>query len=175
MPRQYTRLLLVDRFWALVDTSGDCWEWTASRMRSGYGRITVTTDRGKSQALAHRVAYELTHGPIPAGLVICHRCDNPACVRPDHLFADTQAVNMRDMTAKGRRARGERQGLRLHPECAARGERVASAKLTAEQVREIRRSYEAGELTQKQIGRKYGVSQSGISLLIRRLNWRHVE
>jgi hypothetical protein len=175
MPRQYTRKPLAERFWPLVDKSGECWEWTAARMKTGYGRLAVFTERGKTQGLAHRVAYELTYGPIPPGMVICHRCDNPACVRPDHLFADTQTANMRDMTAKGRRARGERQGLRLHPECAARGERVASAKLTAEQVREIRHRYAAGEVTQKQIARQYGVSQSGVSLLIRRVRWRHVE
>ncbi len=91
------------RFWSGVDKSGDCWTWSRSRSkeprgRSGYGYIGV----GGRLVLTHRFSWELHNGPIPAGMDICHRCDNPPCVRPDHLFVGTRADNMRDCRNKGR-------------------------------------------------------------------------
>lgn len=94
-----------DRFWAKVDKSGDCWVWTASvfRERLGYGKFQTGSNRGESRvAYAHRVSWELHFGPIPNGLFVCHHCDNPPCVRPDHLFLGTAADNVRDMDRKGR-------------------------------------------------------------------------
>jgi hypothetical protein len=84
------------RFWEHVEKLPDdgCWVWTGSRLQSGYG----TFDKGR----AHRFSYALANGPIPDGLHICHRCDNPPCVRPDHLFAGTRVDNMQDAIAKGR-------------------------------------------------------------------------
>lgn len=87
------------RFWEKVDPSGDCWVWTGRARNRGYGVVSVD-GRGR---LAHRVAWELERGPIPEGLNVLHRCDNPPCVRPDHLFLGTQADNMADMTEKKRR------------------------------------------------------------------------
>ena len=89
----------IQRFWSKVDKRGACWNWTASRMVSGYG---VLKFRGRTCG-AHRVAYELTHGPIPDGMVVMHSCDNPSCVNPAHLSLGTICDNMRDMYAKGRR------------------------------------------------------------------------
>lgn len=79
----------------------DCIEWTKSRRRGGYGQLTIA---GKKRT-AHRVAWELAHGPIPEGLFVCHSCDNPPCVNVEHLFLGTHTENMRDMAAKGRSSR----------------------------------------------------------------------
>lgn len=92
-----------ETFWSKVDTTGECWLWLAARIPPyGYGNFGGTQDGVRWVKLAHRHAYELAHGPIPEGMWVLHRCDNPPCVRPDHLFLGTHADNMRDMVAKGR-------------------------------------------------------------------------
>ena len=91
------------RFWDKVDKSSDCWEWLAGKVPSGYGAFLFN---GKLQG-AHRVSFQLTHGPIPEGdyygtAGVLHRCDNPSCVNPDHLFLGSPSDNMRDKVEKGR-------------------------------------------------------------------------
>lgn len=95
------------RFWSKVEVRGtaECWPWTAATDGHGYGAIAASGQRRTLQA--HRVAYALKNGPIPDGLKVLHRCDNPACCNPTHLWAGTQADNMRDMGAKGRRGRSK--------------------------------------------------------------------
>lgn len=88
----------LDRFMGKVDASGDCWVWTGSVAPNGYGRFFLD---GKV-VYAHRAAYELTHGTIPDGLYVCHHCDNPRCVQPDHLFLGTPSDNALDKVQKGR-------------------------------------------------------------------------
>jgi hypothetical protein len=97
--REATMRTLAERFWEKVDKSGDCWLWTASLSGNGYGHISVSL--GKFRA-AHRVAWEMENGPIPAGMYLCHRCDTPRCVRPSHMFVGTPSDNMKDCAAKGR-------------------------------------------------------------------------
>ena len=94
-----------DKLWERVrKCESGCWEWSGCK-RNGYGSLTY---EGKTW-VAHRLAYTLTYGPIPNRLLVCHKCDNPGCVRPEHLFLGTQLDNMTDMVAKGRHRSGKRK------------------------------------------------------------------
>ena len=93
---------LEDRFWSKVDKSGDCWIWTANRNAKGYGFFKI----GSVNSLAHRVSYDLCVGEIPDGMLCLHRCDNPPCVNPKHLWIGSNQQNMDDMKRKGRQAKG---------------------------------------------------------------------
>jgi len=172
MPAKYTPEKFKAMFWSKVDRSGDCWIWTAARTRHGYG--VVGSGRGKEVVYAHRLTYEWAYGPISDGMYICHRCDTPSCVNPDHLFAGTQTDNMRDAARKQRTASGERSGSKRHPQRLTRGEQHPSAKLTDELVRTIRRRYAEDGVSCIALGREYGVSHTVISDIVRRLAWRHV-
>lgn len=93
-----------DLFWSKVAINlTGCWEWQAGRTDSGYG-VFFTGNPGGKTVLAHRAAFMLAYGPITGGLFACHKCDNPRCVRPDHMFLGTQADNVRDCARKGRRS-----------------------------------------------------------------------
>lgn len=97
----------IQRFWQKVDRSSGCWEWKAS-FSGKYGQFGI----GRSAWYAHRVAWTIANGPIPDRRYICHSCDNPSCVRPEHLFIGTPTDNVRDCIAKGRDARGEKKAVR---------------------------------------------------------------
>lgn len=146
--------------WDRVDKRGpdECWPWMGKLNVWGYGYAQWN---GKCSN-ASRAAYESEHGPV-GPLVVCHRCDNPACCNPAHLFAATQAENLADCRAKGRQV--YRFGHDHHR---------ATAKLTPDLVREARRLYAEG-VNQTVIGRDMGVDSSVISRVVRRLTWRHVE
>lgn len=143
-------------FWAKVDKTpaSGCWHWTGAIHVNGYGQFNV----GQRMVGAHRVSYELHHGAL-GHLFCCHRCDNRICVNPDHLFSGTQGDNVRDAVSKGRQAQGEEAG---------------SAKLTAQQVREIRLRYANGGQSQMEIARRYGVCRESISLAVSGKTWRHL-
>lgn len=147
-----------DRFWSKVSIgSRGCWEWQACRAPTGYGKFGV----GSESLYAHRVSFAMTQGD-PGPLFVLHRCDNPACVRPSHLFAGTHAENMGDMLAKGR---GDDR----------RGERHPGHKLTADDVREIRSRYAAGGISQRRLGAEYGVGDRAVSYIVNRHTWSHLE
>lgn len=101
MARRYTRGTPEERFWSHVEKTDGCWHWLAYRDRRDYGRFMVAA--GKPM-LAHRFSYLLAYGELPDDLHVCHHCDTPSCVRPDHLFLGTDADNLRDMARKGRAA-----------------------------------------------------------------------
>lgn len=159
---------IANRFWSKVDKSGDCWLWTGHRLKNGYGQFSLTTTR---PVKAHRFAWELAHGPIPGGMMVCHHCDNPPCVRPDHLFLGTAKDNTQDAIRKGRMYAGT-PGPSRHRDRYLRGERNQNAKLTAEQVKEIRR--QRGAKTAKALAVEYGVSFALISHIQNGRVWRHV-
>lgn len=139
-----------------IDSETGCWNWTASKNNGGYGRIRF---RNKEK-LAHRASYEVHRGQIPEGLNVCHRCDNPACINPDHLFVGTQAENAADMVAKGRA-----------PIPNLRGSAHANAKLTEADIVAIRA---AKGVTLRELGEQYGVNGSTISWIRTGKGWAHV-
>lgn len=142
-----------------VDRRGpdDCWPWTKSTNDSGYGQIETCSPRRSFKA--HRVAYERANGPIPEGQCVLHECDNPSCCNPAHLFLGTQIENIQDMKNKGRQSRGEGRPL---------------AKLTEEQVAEIRREYIKGSRTHggSALGRKHGVHKVTIHHIVNGNSWK---
>lgn len=146
---------LKERFWAkvTVGTPGGCWLWNAQRL-FGYGRFKV---EGKMRC-AHHIAWMLTHGEIPHGMFLCHRCDNPGCVNPAHLFLGTHDDNMRDMVAKRRQARGDAHG---------------SAKISARDVRKIRALGMKGEVRRK-IAADFGIEHSTVGDILTGRSWAHV-
>lgn len=167
----------IDRFWSMVDRTGECWLWLRGTSKRGYGQFKL----GKKMARANRVSYLLATGELP-DLNICHTCDTPGCVRPAHLFPGTHQQNQADKVAKGRQARGDRHGARLHPETRprgeahgfhkhperiARGERNGNAILTNQQRGEIKTKYRAGNIRQVDLAMEYGVGQACISSVIR--------
>jgi hypothetical protein len=151
----------MERFWRRVDKSGDCWVWTGPTIRDGYGRLSVGLRPQRHHVLAHRLSWQLHFGPIPEGKLVLHRCDNPPCVRPDHLFLGTDLDNKRDCIQKGR-ARY------------AKGEANGRAKLTAEQVDVIRTAPRVRGW-QPQLARQFGVTRGLIGNVSRGLVWRAME
>jgi HNH endonuclease len=158
---------LAERFWAKVDKGphpGGCWVWTGARDASGYGSIGVAEPRGYRPLRAPRIAYLLTHGAVRDDLDMCHTCDNPLCVNPAHLWQGTRRENLADMDAKGRRR------TRWLPRP---GERNGMARLTAEQVREIRTRVARGE-KQNALAAEYGVPKQTINNVVLRHSWKHL-
>ena len=146
-----------ERFEAKFTKSDGCWEWEAGKFQGGYGSIKIA---GR-QHQAHRVAYQLYVGEIPEGMCVCHRCDNPSCVNPAHLFLGTKSDNMRDCENKGRRA---------HPS----GEKHGRSKLTEEQVIEIRARRSEGARN-IDLAKEFGVSRPTISHIVCYSEWKSIE
>lgn len=196
-----------DRFWEKVNKNGPvhptlgtpCWVWTACTIH-GYGQIKY---RNKVW-LAHRLSWLFEHGELPEGLGVLHKCDNPPCVRPEHLYVGTQTDNTRDMKERGRAAtgdrhgskthpervrrgsnhpmtlnpalaaRGDRSGGRTHPERVARGDRNGQAKITEADVRAIRAAFATGERN-KDLAARFRLSPASVSEIVHYKQWAHID
>ena len=160
-----------DRFFEKVKKSPSCWEWVGPKNNKGYGTMTVgsRTDGTRSYKFVHRISWELHNGPIPEhdsthGTCVCHKCDNPSCVNPDHLFLGTHSDNMADMAVKGRASK----------EPTYIGENHPIAKLDDSKVRQIRKYHSAGACTQLWLAQVYGVSNRTIANVANNEYWKHV-
>lgn len=145
-------------FWARVVANGPgvCWEWSGHRVTQGYGRLRINGHRW----MAHRYAWTVMNGDIPAGQEVCHRCDNPPCCNPAHLFLGTHAENMADMAGKGR----------ARPPV---GTDHSNSKITPAIVRDIRDLRQQG-WTLARIGRQFNIHLSNVSLIANGKAWGHV-
>jgi hypothetical protein len=160
----YARQSMEARFWSKVRKSDSCWGWVGPRTVYGYGAFW----RDGQNRHAHRVSFELANGSVPEGLFVLHHCDNRSCVRPDHLYVGTHLDNMRDRNARGRTARGDRM-----PHERVHGEAHPQAKLTAEQVLDIRRRYQPGN--GGVLMREFGISQAALWGIVNGKSWKHLE
>jgi hypothetical protein len=156
-------MTLNERFWSKVDKTGDCWIWKGTKTRAGYG-VKIINHKAY---YVHRLMWGSLNGEIPNGMEICHRCDNPPCIRPEHLFLGSQADNTRDAIKKGRLDNyGEKNGM---------------AKLTSAQVREIKRVYVHSPRGQTSHGKKnsqaylaslYDVTRYAIRAIVNGKTWK---
>ncbi len=162
----------IKRFWAKVDKRGpdECWPWIAGFYPEGYGKF----GSGGRTLGSHRVAYFLTTGKDPSPLFVCHSCDNRSCCNGAHLFPGTTDDNMRDCQAKGRYATGDRHGSKTRPESKLIGEKSPMAKLTDEQVMDIRQLYATGRFTQYELAIWFNATQTLISQIVLRRIWTHL-
>ena len=144
-----------------VTVPDGCWEWQGAKSTFGHGRVK----QGGKLLSPHRVVFEAFNGPLAEGELVLHRCDNPACVNPQHLFKGSHSDNMKDCVAKGRLS------SQIDPSF-TQGERRKTSKLTDGAVREIRRS--AGIVPIKQMAQQFGVHRSIIQKVIKRQRWAHV-
>lgn len=184
------------RYWSKVDKNGpvilhcaelgECWDWIGPFLKTGYGVLSF--GRG-CQRRAHVVSYEWHYGPVPDGLMVLHHCDRKQCVRPSHLHAGTRRQNTDEAIERGRMASGDRNGSRTRPDCVprgqahwrtrmpervTRGEAAPSARLTEDDVREIRRLAAEG-VPQKTLAVRFGVTRPNISAIVARRSWKHVQ
>lgn len=149
---------LGNRFWTKVKTQEGCWKWLGAKASFGYGKLGFHKPYRK-HIDAHRISWIIHHGDI-GNFRVLHRCDNPECTNPEHLFLGTQLQNMLDMHDKRRGSYGLR-----HP---------IKRKLTADQVVEMRLLHREGR-TYPELGARYGVAATTVQWAVQRRNWKHVE
>lgn len=144
-----------DTFWHFTQRGDGCWLWTGGVQSKGYGTFSFDD----TPFYAHRFSYELHKGAIPSGMCVCHHCDTPRCVNPEHLFLGTPKDNSVDMAAKGR---------------SVSGDRCHWARLTSSQVIELRSLFATGQWTGKQLAERYGISPTHVYACAHRRFWTHI-
>ena len=172
-PTRFTDDKTISRFWAKVQMGDSCWLWTASKRSKGYGAFCWHEQGQLVQGRAHVFSFRLLYGAIPLGLCVLHKCDNPACVNPDHLFLGTKSDNNEDMRRKGRHVPGGTH-------CGAngnwkRGEAHHAAKLDAAKVQEIRALYASGSWSYSKLAARFSVGVSAIHKVVNGSRWSHIE
>lgn len=150
---------LEERFVEKILITDDCWKWTASKYHDGYGIFR----KGSKIHRAHRISYEIFIGEIPDDMLVCHHCDNPACVKPSHLFLGTIQDNIQDKCDKGRASGGS-----------LKGEDSPSHKFTEDIVKNIRLLYATGKFSYSKLSKKFGVSKPTVKDMVKRRTWRHI-
>ena len=145
-----------ERFWSKVDKTVSCWNWSACTDKDGYGIFWLNDGNSR----AHRVSMMLEGCDIPSGMMVCHTCDNPSCVNPDHLYIGDSQTNVDDMIERGRVA-------------SQRGEMNGHSKLTESIVREIRDRVFAGE-TQRAVAKSLNIDHKHVNMVILRKCWKHI-
>lgn len=159
-----------NNFWskvALTCNPNKCWNWIAGKEKDGYGRLNIRVNpieqqgRRQLKVIASRLSYFINFGIDPVGFAVLHKCDNPSCVNPNHLFLGTNKDNTSDMIEKGRShdRKGSKNGMN---------------KLNDDQIKNILKEYSTGQFTQKEIGKKYGVVQQTIERIVNKKLWKHL-
>lgn len=164
----------VEGFYRHIDRQGteNCWGWTGRITTAGYGQKVYFINGVRKCFSASRLAYALHYGYDPGELLVCHRCDNRACVNPLHLFLGTARDNTHDMLAKGRAALGDKNASRKYPERRPRGSANGASKLTAEQVNEMRSRHATGGGGYRVLARRFNVSATTVQRIIKRRIWK---
>ena len=156
--------IFIKRFWEKVDKSPghgpnyDCWIWKGATYDGGYGKFHWIDDRDMG---AHRISWTIHYDKIPPKMEVCHTCDNPSCVNPEHLFLGTHKENMKDRERKGRRT-------------PPKGEKNGKARLTEEQVIEIKKALKEGNISGTELAKIYKVTKVQISYIKLGKSWSHV-